>query len=368
MEEPPRDCEIELTLLGPGYGESILIHIGDGKWVIVDSFPDSDERPVALGYLEEIGVDPAQAVVLIVATHWHDDHIRGISQLVERCSVAEFCCASALCRKEFLTLAGALEGRHFSASGSGLRELYSVFSYLKSARRKPAYAIANRMIYQTQACSVWSLSPSDEIFQSFLQSVQSLIPGAGDGKTIIPSLSPNKAAVVLWVSFQRFSLLLGADLERRGWQLISITGCVPRVRHRYSKSLIMAQAMPTNRVYGTGCWSQRHMRFWLPGIGAAMFCQQHRIFIVFVFPLPTLTHPPGQHNKPVPVPVAQQGWWQRLCGKRMPGSIRCLLKSVLCNYGILWLPQQPGGRSHCPEMRIVSSKLQISVAERYSTD
>ena len=50
--------------------------------------------------------DPDQDVALIVATHWHDDHIRGIARLVELCTDARFYCASALCGEESLTLVG----------------------------------------------------------------------------------------------------------------------------------------------------------------------------------------------------------------------------------------------------------------------
>ena len=45
---PPRDDEFELTLLGPGYGESIVMHVGDGAWVLVDSCGRTD-APVRVG-------------------------------------------------------------------------------------------------------------------------------------------------------------------------------------------------------------------------------------------------------------------------------------------------------------------------------
>lgn len=81
--EPPRPDQVEVTLLGPGFGESILVHIGDNHWIIIDSCIDSDTgSPAAITYLEGLGVDPGEAVKVIVATHWHDDHIGGISTLL----------------------------------------------------------------------------------------------------------------------------------------------------------------------------------------------------------------------------------------------------------------------------------------------
>ena len=94
----PKCDQIEVTLFGPGYGECILLHIGNGNWVIVDSCFDEQKEPAALTYLCDLGSNPAEVVRLIVATHWHDDHIRGMGKLVEVCNNATFCCASALSR------------------------------------------------------------------------------------------------------------------------------------------------------------------------------------------------------------------------------------------------------------------------------
>ena len=213
---PPKKGEFELTLLGPGYGESVVLHVGDGAWILVDSCIDKDKTPRALRYLESIGVDPAEAVDLIVATHWHDDHIRGMAQLVESCSRATFCCASALCREEFLAAVGALEGRHLSVTGSGLREIHSVVSRLKQVESKPTLALANRRIFMQSTCEIWSLSPSDAAYVDFLRSIGALV-APGQAKTRIPSLSPNEVAVALWVTVENITVLLGSDLEKRGW-------------------------------------------------------------------------------------------------------------------------------------------------------
>ena len=85
---PPGKNEFEITLFGPGYGESVVLHVGNGAWIVVDSCIDKENTPVAIHYLNRLGVDPAEAVTLVVATHWHDDHIRGMARLVAACTNA----------------------------------------------------------------------------------------------------------------------------------------------------------------------------------------------------------------------------------------------------------------------------------------
>ena len=215
---PPRDDELEVTLLGPGYGESVVLHVGGGAWILVDSCGRTDE-PANLGYLRSMGVDPA-GVVLIVATHWHDDHIRGMARMVGACANAAFCCSSALCREEFLAAVRALEGRHVAAFGSGVQEIHGTFSRLREAGAVPTWAVANRRIFATGACQVWSLAPADDAFVGFLRELGRLTPAAGQVETRIRSLSPNGVAVVLWITVGDTVVLLGSDLERYGWSAI----------------------------------------------------------------------------------------------------------------------------------------------------
>ncbi|MDE2741111.1 MAG: MBL fold metallo-hydrolase [Gemmatimonadota bacterium] len=240
---PPDEDEFEVVLFGPGYGESIVLHIGSGCWVIVDSCINDEGNPRALEYLESIGVDPAQAVDLVVATHWHDDHICGMTRLVEVCSKANFCCANALLNKEFLTAVDALEGRHLSESGSGVREIHRVFTSLESKASCPTFATANRVIHARGKCEIRSLSPSDAVFRNFLQSIGNLFPSENRTKTRISSVTPNDTSVVLWIGIDDIAVLLGSDLEKRGWVEILQSGKWPtgkasvfKVPHHGSKS------------------------------------------------------------------------------------------------------------------------------------
>ena len=213
----PSADEIEVVLFGPGYGESIVVHLGDDSWVIVDSCINSEGKPRALEYLESIGVNPAKAVDVVVATHWHDDHIRGIATVVEVCNRAEFCCANTLLNSEFLAAVDALESRHLTVEGSGVREIYRTLKCLQSRSCRPKFAAANRKIHSQGNCDIWSLSPSDVAFQNFLRSVGTLFPREGQAKSRIPSISPNDFSVVLWINIEDVVILLGSDLEQDGW-------------------------------------------------------------------------------------------------------------------------------------------------------
>ena len=73
--------------------------------------------------------------------------------------------------------------------------------------------------------SIHSLSPCDKALLASHQQISSLIPVGGTRKKRLPVLSPNNAAVVLWIEVGGVCILLGADLEEvgdrnSGWQVI----------------------------------------------------------------------------------------------------------------------------------------------------
>ena len=216
---PPQDDEFELTLLGPGYGESVVLHLGGRSWILVDSCGRAD-APAALDYLRSIGRDPSREVALVVATHWHDDHIRGMARVVEECANASFCCSGALREEEFLSAVGALERRHVGTFGSGVQEIHGVFSRLGRAGAVPTWALASRRVLSKRQCEVWALAPADGTFTHFLRQIGHLIPKAGQRERRIRSLSPNDVAVVLRIAVGDIVVLLGSDMERRGWSAV----------------------------------------------------------------------------------------------------------------------------------------------------
>ena len=81
--KPLADNELEITVFGKGYGECLLVSCGSNEFIVIDSFVNNyTKRPIALDYLDAIGLDSKQ-IKQIVMTHWHKDHIDGISDILK---------------------------------------------------------------------------------------------------------------------------------------------------------------------------------------------------------------------------------------------------------------------------------------------
>ncbi len=112
--------------MGPGHGESIVAHVGGGEWIIIDSCKEAgNPRPAPLRYLEAIGVDPSSSVKIVAATHWDQDHVTGIGEVIEACVAADFTCAKAFVRSEFQDY---IEVFAIGAQDRGVRDIRMAFS------------------------------------------------------------------------------------------------------------------------------------------------------------------------------------------------------------------------------------------------
>lgn len=239
---PPAPGELELSLFGPGIGEAVVVHLGHGNWVIVDSCLDDNERPAALGYLEGMGIDVSSDVKLVVVTHWHDDHLRGMARILSDAKSAEFVCSAGLKSREFFTLIAAHEQMKLVDENYGLDEFANVLKILSSrasGRRPPTphrWAAADMTLFSRKVpcdMKVMSLSPSGPTITDSLHGIAKAVLRQGQPSIRIPSVEPNDLSVVLRLEVQHHVLLLGADLERghderRGWK--AIVNAEPKVR------------------------------------------------------------------------------------------------------------------------------------------
>src|SRR3990172_8727154 len=149
---PPGSDQLELTLFGPGYGECVVVHLGANRWLVADSCVDiTTGKPAALAYFDAIGVSARDAVRLIVVSHWHDDHVRGLAEIVSSCPKAAVSWSSALTRKEFLAHVLNYENIMTQGASSGVREISKALRILSDRLSRPTRALANRPILSLPA-------------------------------------------------------------------------------------------------------------------------------------------------------------------------------------------------------------------------
>ena len=174
---------------------------------------------------------------LIVATHWHDDHIGGMSELVDRCATARFACSAALTRHEFLEVAAIFTNQPFSQAASGATEMFKTLTAIKARRQHPIRAVADRPLMRGQVggfdWQITALSPVGGELERFLAGIAALMPAPPVTQSRLPNPRENDVSVAAWLQIDQIHVLLGADLEEhgvadRGWTAVLASGTRPQ--------------------------------------------------------------------------------------------------------------------------------------------
>lgn len=233
----PDSRDLEVSVFGPGFGESIVLHLGDGNWAVIDSCLDAaSKQPAAIHYLSCIGADATKSVQLVVATHWHDDHMQGISKVFQTAVGAVFACTSAVQQPDFNEVLASWTGTKFLPGGSGIDELRSIMVELKrrsthSRCVAPKLAGVGRTLWpilnkpNPLAMSIKCLSPSDAAVLATISRLNGVAPASTKIRRRLPNLLENDTSVVLSVEAAGHRVLLGGDLHVKvdrsfGWLAI----------------------------------------------------------------------------------------------------------------------------------------------------
>jgi len=248
-DQRPAADEFEVTLLGPGYGESVIVHVGCGAWLLVDSciggtaalesgaaLSSLPEAHPALAYLLQLGVDLLD-VTYVVATHWHDDHVRGLERLVAHCERSVLVISTVMTQDE--VLGGLLGVRPLNAPGQ-TNGVESMRRALALVARTPSRLMVHHEGVSLpglpeasgRRVSVQLLAPSTSSFLQAQGELGKLLDKQRRGSGVtVPSPRRNKSSIALWVRATQDStnggdpvcLLLGGDVEigtaeDRGWR------------------------------------------------------------------------------------------------------------------------------------------------------
>lgn len=214
----PAHDELEVSVFGPGYGEAIAVHFGNGCWILIDSCIHRESGlPASREYLDSIGVAP-ECVKAIIASHWHDDHVRGIAQLVRHYGAAEFIVSDVFNDQESLAFLCAHGGPDARLT-RGTRELHDAISSIADQNRLFFAKKRTIILEETVAghpVRVFAFSPTDAALVYSKVRMAQQLPAVNGPIRVAAELSPNLEAVVIQIEFGNEAILLGSDLEEHG--------------------------------------------------------------------------------------------------------------------------------------------------------
>lgn len=228
----PKDTEVEITLIGTGggYGESIIIKLGIDCWIIVDSCinPFTNET-LSLEYLNKIGVELSK-VELIICTHWHNDHIKGLANVLSMCPNAEFCFSAVHDLNKFLYLCELDSSKTLKGGTINSTKEFALCMEIISKRNAYVTRAQSNLLLKSLEISgikfeLFALSPSPKTITNFESELSQLITEFGKRNTAIINKSPNEKSVALLLKFGEHRVILGADLEigndeHEGWKYV----------------------------------------------------------------------------------------------------------------------------------------------------
>ncbi len=211
----PQADELEITLIGAGSdaGESVVIHLANGKWMIIDSCKSGGEV-LPLYYLRKKEVD-LNNVAYVICTHWHTDHIEGLSEIIDECKNAILGIPGFFKQEKVFK---ALFADYYNRKSPVVREMVDSLKIIKKRTgelRLPIYLgprdeITDETINGVNV-EVRSFSPADHVKDLY----DKMLAESTLQKVATTDLEPNISSSVLDITTdnQLLSVLLGADLE-----------------------------------------------------------------------------------------------------------------------------------------------------------
>lgn len=217
---------LEVHVLGGSIGESIILKLPSGEWGVIDCYARSLRDPSAnatLSFLQKNGV---KELAFLCLTHPHDDHFRGMSQVLASLRVRCFWRFPTLSASHLKRLA-----QYFlvEAKKSGVRserENADEFaSILRTARTmNKRYPSERTELYPLQddpdaRCKITAIAPCGRQQDSY----ERLLLGCFAERRVtrqLPVAEHNLISIALMVEFGDCRIILGGDVEGGGWEEI----------------------------------------------------------------------------------------------------------------------------------------------------
>lgn len=240
----PAALSLDVHILGAGEGECIVVRLPNNKWGVVDCYQARIRKTatnLALRLLEDFRVRELEFVCL---THPHEDHYRGMFELLRRYPPRQFWRfpgLSMLNLKDFGDFLAALEDPSVqSATGQSMAgELHQIHVETKRRQKidpafitevhakqtlyeKPLFASSGSLAERTQLHIV-GLAPGGEPSKTFAAAISAFLKSYRaaklDGRPIAIRFPANAVSLALAIEFGSTRVILGGDVEHDGWRI-----------------------------------------------------------------------------------------------------------------------------------------------------
>lgn len=227
--QPPKPDNLEITVFGPSYGESIVLYIPSIGWGVIDSCKFKlNEKNVnlPLDYLTGVLHPHYPQLAFVILTHPHEDHYKGLDEIIKM-------------------YPGGVK-RVCWYSGDGIRELKKYICQQRVAGRTvlPGFPeVLNTMqdspqkgcqtrrlselttIAETPLSKLVALSPSSLNIKMYVEKLFKAIPVVGEPVRPMNDNEHNLISTTLFLKFGKLQAIFGSDLENTndkssGWNAI----------------------------------------------------------------------------------------------------------------------------------------------------
>jgi hypothetical protein len=189
---------LNVIVVGPGYGESILIKSPNSGWVVIDCFRLKSLIPV-LKFLK----DRQEKCEAILITHPHDDHMAGVEEMVEAFPEAVIGAVEPFALRDD----HPADFENFNVCASAKSGFIRILEqWRKKSHLKWDLSRGNSKIFED--IEVKPLFPTKEELKNYLKSTKK------------KRINSNKIATPMKITWGSSSLILGSDLEVPEWKKV----------------------------------------------------------------------------------------------------------------------------------------------------
>jgi hypothetical protein len=221
---------LTVHVIGAGRGESVVLRLPNGHWGVVDCCARSWNEPETNATLKLLRESSVENLEFLCLTHPHDDHYRGMSQILWEFPVKYFWHFGAQSAAHFKQIINYFREE---AVKTGYRDAidasneYTRIWAMVHVRRKTG---ATRLkasrpgtpLYPVPAdpgasFQIVGLAPSDNQTYDYHQAFATCFDDQGRFVHSLPRSHHNRISVGIRIKFGTTRIILGGDVEKPGW-------------------------------------------------------------------------------------------------------------------------------------------------------